>query len=280
MRKGIVAGVSSLAAVVLFGFGVSQSVSAQGGPGDGVFPRGEMRGNGQWNGQGGTRSGNGMQPGARGAFGDTQIRKGAFGPSDEAVAACSDKAEKDTCSFAATRPVADSTGGDTTVTVSGTCLKIPARKTDGSIDTTATDTKLACVPERGDGGNGGSIGRGNGISAADMVQRAESMKASRQAFIYRIETRVDKVIAFLTSKNVASGLTDAIKSDEDTFKGKADTLLAKYDAYIALLKDDSSSVSDKTAAREAIRSASQDMMTYFSGTLRKSIADALNTVAD
>ena len=102
------------------------------------------------------------------------------------------------------------------------------------------------------------------------------MKREKTREIYRIESRTEKLIDFLKSKDV--GVND-INGDYDTFKTNADALLADYDSYIALLKDSGSSDSDKTAALDKIKSAGETMRVSFES-LKSAIRSALDSLKD
>ena len=182
-----------------------------------------------------------------------------FNASEESIAACSDKSEKDECSFTRTNP-----NSDEETTVSGTCSKV-LEKGDSSSDS-ADEGKLVCVPERKDGDNSG----------VGSLERAQRMKREKTREIYRIESRTEKLIDFLKSKDV--GVND-INGDYDTFKTNADALLADYDSYIALLKDSGSSDSDKTAALDKIKSAGETMRVSFES-LKSAIRSALDSLKD
>jgi len=185
---------------------------------------------------------NGMQKGGM------QLRS-----SEEAITACSSKDEKAECSFSMTK-----SDSSEEIIITGTCMKAPA-KNNG----TDTESKLACVPEIKDGKKSGE----------NQLQRAEGMKKQKSEKITRIESRAEKIISFLQSKDID---TDNIESNLSTFKDKADNLLEKIDAYIALLKADDSSDDNVRSASEAIRISGKDMMDYFNDTLKASIQDALD----
>lgn len=183
--------------------------------------------------------------------------------SDVAVSACTDKAAGDDCTFTGKRPGGD----DKEVSLSGTCRTIPPGKTD------ATTGKLSCMPKPVEGEGFGKRGDGQ----ENRLDRASTMKQRKQAEINRIEARVQRVVDFLDSKNVD---TTAIKADFTTFKSKADTVLEKVDALATLLKTDNPSKSDVETARTAVRTAGQDMITYFRNTLRPEIKKALDGLSD
>ncbi|NTW45879.1 MAG: hypothetical protein HGB18_02365 [Candidatus Moranbacteria bacterium] len=206
-------------------------------------------------GDGGSRSGNRVQSEERDGRGPV----GGF-RSEEAVSACSGKSSGDDCSFSMTRP-----GQSETTSVSGTCRNVPAGKTDSS-------ESLSCMPTPKDGD--GSMER---VRSEDRDGRAENLKERKQAEINRIETRVQKIIDFLKSKDVD---TATIEGYFSTFKAKADTVIAKVEALQTLLSTDNPSESDLASARTAVRDAGKDMISYYKDTLRTALKSALDALND
>ncbi|HWQ60435.1 MAG TPA: hypothetical protein VN420_04835 [Candidatus Fimivivens sp.] len=198
--------------------------------------------------------------------GDNRQMGRKFEVSDAAKTACSGKSTGDPCAFTGTKP-----GSTDSTTFDGTCRNLPKVTSESS-----TTTVLACMPSPKNG-QGGAL-RGNEMkneSGKTALERAQAMKTWREKEIARIETRVEKIITFLKSKEVD---TTAISDDFATFKTKAQTVLDKIDAYIIVLKASGSSQTDITTARDAIRTAGQDMRTYFQGTLRVAIKAAIDTI--
>jgi hypothetical protein len=255
MDKKAAIGFLTLATALATGIAFNHSVFAADNFSGGQPPRG---GNMQ---QGGGRGGNG-QPGQDGPQGQGQQMMS----SKESMEACDDKSEGDDCSFTSSDPKDSSSS----TTVSGTCAKMPARP-DDSASSSSSESKLSCVPEKKDGDT---------ASGETELERAKKMKTERKAEIYRIESRTEKMISFLGSKDVDDDVIDDINDKYDNFKDKADTLLEKYDDYIDVLGDDDASDDDISDAQDAIKSAGKDMMDYFTGTLRKSIQAALDDLED
>lgn len=186
-----------------------------------------------------------------------------FRLSDAAVTACKDKNEGATCSFTGTKA-----GSDAQTTIDGTCRKAPGMRNGAT-----TDTTLACMPVSKDGEGL----KAPGDRSWNRSDRAATMKERKQAEINRIETRVQKVIDFLKSKDVS---TTSIESDFEIFKGKANTVLDKVDALATLLKTDSPGQRDIEEKRAEVKVAGKDMITYFHDTLRPEIKKAVDTLKD
>ncbi len=230
MKNKIITSAFFLGAALLLGFAIKNDALAQGNF-DGMFSQGNRQGNmpseGGKNGMPGNRGGRGGEMGGK-----------SLKLSDESVAACDGKSEKDACSFTATKPGVDSSSSDETIAVSGTCMKDPIQKENSDTDT----AKLACFPEKKDKEDN-RIGE-NANSSDNESERVEKMKELREEKIYRIESRTGKIIEFFESKDVDADTISTIRSNLETFKSKADILFEKYDTYIALLKDEGGSVDD------------------------------------
>lgn len=208
-----------------------------GGPGN----MGNERGNG------GPGNGQGDQPQNGQGNGNSPI------VSQESIDACDDKSEDDSCSF---------TPSGQSDSVSGTCMKAPARgqKGNNSSDGEEDGSELACMPGKKES------------DSSDELARAERMKTDKERQISGIEKRTEKLIDFLDSKDVD---TDDIESNLSTFKDKADDLLDDIDKYIKLLKDDDSDSDDVSDALSTVKSESKILAAYYRDTLKKSIDSAL-----
>lgn len=250
MRKAVI-GVVSLTFLASLGLAAGQAFAQDGNfSNDGNF---------------GAGFGHGDRPSSEMRGGNRQVGRGFFS-SDAAKTACSGKSAGDTCSFTGTMH-----GNTDSTTIDGTCRNFPKAASDST-----TTTNLACMPSPKD--IRGGLFRGDAMKDANgqtALERAQAMRTRRADEISRIETRVDRIVTFLNSKGVD---TSTISSDLSTFKTKAQTVLDKTDAYIAVLNASGSSQSDITTARDAIRTAGQDMRTYFQGTLRVAIKAAIDTL--
>ena len=191
---------------------------------------------------------------------------GSFSPSAESISACSGKIKNDECSFATT----DKEGNEKTL--SGQCMISPKDK-----------TILACMPKLNDSGIRGQNTASklteekteeNILSDVDKVK---DMKDRKSIEINRIESRVEKIVAFLKTKDIN---TSFVESNLATFKEKADAFLDEIDAYITLLENDDASSDDIKTELEAVHTAGKNMLDYFSQTLRASLRDAIDQLSE
>ncbi|MEI7749843.1 MAG: hypothetical protein WCJ25_02465 [Candidatus Moraniibacteriota bacterium] len=207
----------------------------------------------------------GMQ-GGRGA-GFLRHGGGPFRPSDASVSACSGKSVDDSCTFSFT-----GSGSGSSASVDGTCMNRP------SVASGSTDTVLSCVPTRKNSGKEGQSSgvRGDGaINGQTRLQRAQQMKTQKVAQISNIEDRIGKIITFLASKGVD---TTTLSGELATFTAKANELLSRIDAYIAVLNTNGSSATDITSAFANVKTSGADMRTYFHDTLRAAIGKAVSSL--
>ena len=174
---------------------------------------------------------------------------GNFIVSDKSVSACSDSSENSTCSFT------DTDKNGTSNTVGGTCIKNPKNTEE-----------LFCAP---------SV-----KNKKDTSEKATAMKKREAAEISNIESRVEKIVAFLESEDID---TTEITENLETFKTKAETLLSAFDKYISALEADENDASDSTKlavsnARAKLKSAKDALRDFYSSTLRTSINSAIEKI--
>ena len=251
MKKVSVGVVVAILSVSVAGLVASQVLAQESGSDTGNIPSG------------------GSRMGMQGGRGPGFLRHGGrlFRPSDASIAACNGKSADDPCTFSFA-------GSDTPVSIDGTCMTRPSA-TSGS-----TDTVLSCVPtHKNSGKEGQSSGiRGDGIANGQTrLQRAQQMKTKKAEQIAQIENRIGNIITFLKSKGVGTGeLSDELA----TFTVKADTFLAKIDKWVALLQATTLDQTAIAAAHDAVKTAGNDMRTYFVGTLRADIKASVDSLKD
>lgn len=201
----------------------------------------------------GMRSGTGREDG---------VRRGMPNPPAASESACFGKSADDSCSFSFS-----GTGSEKTTTIDGVCRNVPSVADDGAVS-------LACVPLRKDGVGSRDEKIDSGQARLQQAQRMRETKADQ---INRIESHIEKIIAFLGTKGID---TASISGELTAFRGKGKVLLDKIDAYIAVLNASGSSVSDISTAHDAVKAAGKDMQTYFHGALRPDIKKAVDSLND
>jgi hypothetical protein len=257
--KKISAGLVSACVVLVAPLFVAQALSLSGGRGN-IESFGSERGIGGERGSGAENRAIGVAKGD-----DRNENRGEmpFQASVEAISACSGKSQDDICSFAATMP-----GNEKSLAIDGTCQK--ARKSE----TDSTET-LLCLPTKKDGS--GKDQRREWVgSDLSSLQRAEQLKERKGREIAQIEIRIGKLIDFLKTKSVD---TTVLESEFATLRTKGQIVLDKTDVYVTMIKG-SDSAPDVATAREAVRTAGKDMLTYFHDTLREDIKRAVDGLND
>ena len=185
--------------------------------------------------------------------------------STESVSACKDKSEGDNCSFSVTPPNSESA-----ITIDGTCSKTPVKQ--GRENDNDSDA-LSCVPTRNE-----SMGNAPGnkkVSSENRLEKAQSMKERASSRITATQTRLENIVNFLQTKNID---TSEIENDIETLKKKTATVLDRYDALVALLKEDNPSSDSVKETFESVRSAEKAARDYFTGTVRTAIRSVLDTL--
>lgn len=191
---------------------------------------------------------------------------GPMNISDEAISACESKSEKDSCSF---------TNSDDK-SISGNCRKNPK-----------DEDALFCAPEMKEGmGPKGEVQsqnrEENRNSVEAQITMAEKMKTREADNFERVETRLEKLIEFLDSKEID---TDTLEADLETFKTKSSAVLAAIDSYADILDelDDAGTTSltdEAKTAREAVKTAMESLKSFYKDTLKVDIKAAVDKISE
>jgi len=140
-----------------------------------------------------------------------------------------------------------------------------------------------------DGGNKPPMNEDSSDNSSNVIERelemANRMKTREENRFSRTETRVEKIIEFLNSKDVEDINTDDIKADLETFKNKTDAILNALDTYIGKLEDlqddDATELSnDVKEAKTNIKDLLDDLRDFYKNTLRVDIKEQLDLLRD
>jgi hypothetical protein len=115
--------------------------------------------------------------------------------------------------------------------------------------------------------------------------RMEKMKTEEEKRFSKTETRIEKIIEFLNSKDVDGIDTGKIEADLETFESKTDAILSAYDTYVGILNDlqdnDATELSDEAKeSKENIKNLMNDLRDFFKNTLRTDIKEQLDMLED
>lgn len=113
----------------------------------------------------------------------------------------------------------------------------------------------------------------------EMAKRMKTMEENRFS---RTETRIEKIIEFLNSKDIDTG---TIENDLETFKDKISVISNALDNYVDLLEnlqnDDAAELSDDAKeSRESIKSLFDGLRDFYKNVLREDVKALIDKLRD